>query len=665
MDILEVIGNATTLKKVANINGRGAELEGSCPFCGGKDRFRVQPDMGLWWCRQCSENEHWGNAADYVMKRDSVDFKEAMRRLGLWQEPDTWDYHDKDGTVIYQVVRFEKEGEKKYYQRVPDDRGGWKNGLNGTAPTIYHLPEVLRAAGNGETIYIAEGEKCVDALKRVGLIATTNSGGAGKWKPEYSNFLKGASAVIVCADNDTVGLDHARNVALHTHRVVSDVRIVTFPELPPAADVSDWLALGHSKDELVARASNQQVIPATEAPPAKHAELINAPSLPIDVNDLLAMERKPTIWFAQGFLREGLGLLVGQPNVGKTPLAVQLAIAGATGTKWMGAVQMPQCKVLYLGVEYSAQELIPLFDISRCGQKIPRDYLLVKTIEDEFPTTPEEAIAELEWYIRVMGVQIIIIDVLTAFLPPEKFKQNVYRGDYSELKPYHKLALQYNAAILGTWHGSKREADPKIMYNGSTGMWAAAASRITMYTDQEQRIRIASFPRMGDKVDWALAQERTLTGHRWVVADAAPEPMMAPTEAAIWRFLKAHGDKANPKTPSTIADMTSIPIGTVKSALSRMFDKNLIQQSRAGSGYYYEAPATLATVATNETVATLATPLYSEWVANATQMQPKETASESAKTNGLQGLQPDGLQPDLDPEASRLFAEERKRMLGK
>lgn len=336
-----------------------------------------------------------------------------------------------------------------------------------------------------------------------------------------------------------------------------------------------------------------------------------APSAPMDINDLLEMERKPTIWYAPGFLREGLGLLVGQPNVGKTPLLAQLAIAIANGNKWMGAVQTQQANVLYLGVEYSAQELIPLFERSRCGQTIPRGRLLIRTIEDSFPTTPEEAIAELEHYITAYGVKVIIIDVLTAFLPPEKFKQNVYRGDYSELKPYHKLALQYTAAILGSWHGSKRESDPKIMYNGSTGMWAAAASRITLYQDQDQRVRIASFPRMADKIDWALAQERTLTGHRWIVSDASPEPVCNPTELQIFRILKEHASQATPLGPATLAELTGLPVNTAKTATRRMFEKNLIQQAGKYGGYYIEESATIET---SETLETIVTPATSETI---------------------------------------------------
>jgi AAA domain-containing protein/bifunctional DNA primase/polymerase-like protein len=368
------------------------------------------------------------------------------------------------------------------------------------------------------------------------------------------------------------------------------------------------------------------------------------PTMPMDVNDLLAMERKAVIWYAPGFLREGLGVLIGQPNVGKTPLLIQLAIALATGGKWMNAVQCKSCRVLFLGVEYTRQEIIPLTDISRCGVTIPRGQLLVKTMEDDFPTTPEDALAELEWYIRVLGVDVIIIDVMTAFLPPEKFKQNVYRGDYTELKPYHRLASMHNAAILGSWHASKRESDPKLMYNGSTGMWAVPASRITLYQDQEQRVRIASYPRMSDKTEWALTQDHTQTGRRWIAADVAPEPAMSQTELTIYRFLKQHATKATPLGPGTIAEMTSLPVNTIKVTIRRMFEKNLVQQAGSMGGYF-------VTVVTDVTPVTPVTDVtvQSYTVTNVTEngvlgyIDPKH--QEASNDVGLQGLHDSSVTP--------------------
>src|SRR5918912_3906120 len=81
VDLLELIGRDTRLKRVATT--RGGEYAGPCPFCGGRDRLRVQPARRRWWCRGCLGSERWQDAIAYVQRRDGLaDFAEACRRLG-------------------------------------------------------------------------------------------------------------------------------------------------------------------------------------------------------------------------------------------------------------------------------------------------------------------------------------------------------------------------------------------------------------------------------------------------------------------------------------------------------------------------------------------------------------------------------------------------------
>src|SRR5919202_2476669 len=79
-DLLGLIGADTRLKKVAMT--AGGEYAGPCPFCGGHDRFRVQPARGRWWCRGCSDGRRWQDAIGYVRQREGVGFAEACLRLG-------------------------------------------------------------------------------------------------------------------------------------------------------------------------------------------------------------------------------------------------------------------------------------------------------------------------------------------------------------------------------------------------------------------------------------------------------------------------------------------------------------------------------------------------------------------------------------------------------
>lgn len=80
IDLLALVERDTHLKKVAGTDG--GEWAGSCPFCGGKDRFRLwaNADKPHCWCRGCGFR---GDAIGYVMRRDGLDFKAAAEQLGI------------------------------------------------------------------------------------------------------------------------------------------------------------------------------------------------------------------------------------------------------------------------------------------------------------------------------------------------------------------------------------------------------------------------------------------------------------------------------------------------------------------------------------------------------------------------------------------------------
>ena len=78
VDLLVLASRDTHLKKVSGT--RGGEFAGPCRKCGGRDRFRIQPEQGLWFCRNCTGR--WQDAIAYVQWRDGVTFAEACRILG-------------------------------------------------------------------------------------------------------------------------------------------------------------------------------------------------------------------------------------------------------------------------------------------------------------------------------------------------------------------------------------------------------------------------------------------------------------------------------------------------------------------------------------------------------------------------------------------------------
>jgi DNA primase len=77
VDLLRLVEPDTTLIRIANTHG--GEYAGPCPFCGGADRFHVVPELGRWYCRQCTPRG--GDAIDYLQRREQLAFQEAVAYL--------------------------------------------------------------------------------------------------------------------------------------------------------------------------------------------------------------------------------------------------------------------------------------------------------------------------------------------------------------------------------------------------------------------------------------------------------------------------------------------------------------------------------------------------------------------------------------------------------
>ena len=138
----------------------------------------------------------------------------------------------EDGTEHFQVVRF-------HGQAISAAALEWARQLGleyAGEPVPFQLPELLEAIANEYTAFVVEGEKDVESLARIGIVATCNAGGAGKWKKAHSDYLKGADVVNI-PDNDKPGRDHAQSVAASS---LDGVR--TNPGAARSAgDMSDWI----------------------------------------------------------------------------------------------------------------------------------------------------------------------------------------------------------------------------------------------------------------------------------------------------------------------------------------------------------------------------------------------------------------------------------------
>lgn len=164
-----------------------------------------------------------------------------------------WEYPARDGSLLVRVVRFDDgEGSKpKWHQErwgKHRKQMGWLVGIDGVAREdipIYRYADIQKAIANNELIFLVEGEACADIFWSLGLAATCNIGGSGKWRNTDTSDLQGARIVIV-PDRDQPGIKHAELL----HQEFPDALwLYPFPEskawqnLPESQglDIADWV----------------------------------------------------------------------------------------------------------------------------------------------------------------------------------------------------------------------------------------------------------------------------------------------------------------------------------------------------------------------------------------------------------------------------------------
>lgn len=121
-------------------------------------------------------------------------------------------YTDEIGSPIVAAYRFDNSDDSdkkraKEYRPFNYLTGKWK------APElrpIYNLEELSKSVG---PVVIVEGEKCADALKAIGVLATTTFGGCNGVGKADLLPLKGRD-VIIWPDNDEPGRKYANALAI-------------------------------------------------------------------------------------------------------------------------------------------------------------------------------------------------------------------------------------------------------------------------------------------------------------------------------------------------------------------------------------------------------------------------------------------------------------------
>jgi hypothetical protein len=490
----------------------------------------------------------------------------GKHRGGLGREVAHYDYTDEVGNLLYQVVRFEP---KTFRQRRPNGAGGWTWKLEDVRQVPYRLPELIEAIASDQLVLIVEGEKDADNLWSIGIPATTNAMGVGKWNDGLSQHFRGAH-VVVLNDNDQAGRKHIDAVAAKLIGMASRVRRLDladhWPNMPDKSDVSDWLAQGHSReelDQLIERAPDYQ---ATKQQAARTATL----------EALKTMTFAPIKHVIPGIIVEGLTLFAGKPKIGKSWLLLHAGIAVARSGFTLGDIHCAEGDVLYCALEDNERRLQ-----SRATKLlgIAQDWPARFSYTCEMPRLANGGLDVIKGWIKSKAhPRLIIIDTLAMVRAPKKRDESSYDADYAAVLELRALASETSVAIVLVHHLRKADSDDAFdTVSGTLGLTGAPDSVLVLKRDTMGTIVLHGRGRDLTEIEKALTFDREAC--LWRVTGDAADVQRSSERGAV---LAAIDEAGEPIGPNEIAIAIGARAGNVRFLLHKLQKEGDIEKVAYG-----------------------------------------------------------------------------------
>ena len=285
----------------------------------------------------------------------------------------------------------------------------------------------------------------------------------------------------------------------------------------------------------------------------------------ITAYDLMALVLPPVKWVVPGLLPEGVTLLAGKPKLGKSWLALAIAIAIACGGVALGTKRMEWGEALYLGLEDNQRRLQRRLGKLLGGENAPEG-LHIATAWPRVDEGGEEALGG--WLEEHPEARLVVVDVLKRVRPRPSRHQSVYEADYESLEALHALAGKYGVAVLCVHHLRKAGADdPMDEISGSTGLSGAADGVLLLKRDRgrgDAYLHVDGRD-IEEPAELALTWDPDTAG--WTLAGDAEQFRLSQARAEIVEVLEK-ADEA--MTPAEVADALGKSYNTIKQRLWQM-----------------------------------------------------------------------------------------------
>ena len=270
----------------------------------------------------------------------------------------------------------------------------------------------------------------------------------------------------------------------------------------------------------------------------------------------------PVSYVIPGLVPEGLSILAGRPKIGKSWLALDVAIAVAAGRICLGDRKATAGNVLYAALEDNPRRLQRRMDklLSPVSAKWP-EHLTLATAWRRLDKGGVEDVAG--WANSVVSPRLAILDTLAGVRPI--WTRDGYTEDYELLAALHRMANEMALAVLVLHHTRKMEADDPIdTISGTLGL-AGCADTALVVNRSSQGTTLYIRGRDIEEAEHAITFDKHTC--RWTILGVAAEVRRSGERA---RILEALTGAAHSMGPSDIAAATGMKNENVRFLLHKM-----------------------------------------------------------------------------------------------
>jgi AAA domain len=314
-------------------------------------------------------------------------------------------------------------------------------------------------------------------------------------------------------------------------------------------------------DEFYWRMNNRQTANTNEAPKAKEWR-----TKVFDAAGLHSQTFEEVKYVIPNLIPEGVSILAGRPKIGKSWMALDLALTTALKPPsfCMGNLEPLHGDVLYCALEDNPRRLKRRIARILSSRDVPWPERL--HLANEWRRLDSGGVDDLrEWAESVPNPVLIILDTLAGVRPERRGLESVYDGDYRALAEIHSWANKIGIAVVVLHHTRKMEADdPLDSISGSLGLAGCADTSLVLNrTGQGTTLYLRG--RDVEEAEHAVSFDPETC--RWTIMGDAAEIHRSESRGSVLAVLD---DATEPMSPAEIASAAALPKNNVDQLLYRM-----------------------------------------------------------------------------------------------